>query len=203
MAERDPAFLCRHRACKDLPACQYVLAGPHPVPKPLPSMDPHAYPVHCGPHTTGPQEAEVPEFYRADGSWPAPYDPAVMARPAPETAVAYPAPTVTSEDGLPGLVKLAVVNMELTARGSGWNTRTTYAKGHVPHARLGTPSATPRESLAVRMWRGEQRAVAVYVATAGGAWSWTTLYLWRLGEFPTKYATVTPFLDALTMGVPA
>lgn len=199
MAERDPAFLCRHRACKDLPACQYVLAGPHPVPKPLPSMDPHAYPVHCGPCTTGPQEAEVPEFYRPEGPQPAPYDPAVMARPLLiGLDTPYPAPSVTSEDGLPGPAKLAVGSMESHAVLHGWNIRTTYAKGHVPHARLGTPSVTPRESLAVRMWRGEQRAVAVYVGV-DKVWSWTTLYLWRLGEFPTKYAAVTPFLDALTV----
>lgn len=203
MAERDPAFLCRHEACKKLPACQYVSAGPHPAPKALPSMDPHDYPIRCGPHASGPQEASVPGFYRANGSRPAPYDPAVMARPAPDLGTSeYPAPEVTSKDGLIGPAKRAVGDMERHAVLHGWNIRTTYAKGYVPHARLGTPGATPKESLAVRMWRGEQRAVAVYVGTAS-AWSWTTLYLWRLGEFPTKYATVTPFLEALELGKPA
>ncbi len=187
---------CLHGACKG--ACQYVMAGPHPVPKPLPSPNPADYPIMAGPSARFPQEASVPPSYRPDGPQPAPYDPAGHGRTWPEPAPPYPRPTVTSEDGLPGPAKTAVGDMEKHAVLHGWNIRTTYAKGHVPHATYGTPSATPRESLAVRMWRGKQRAVAVYVG-AGSTWSWTTLYLWRLGEFPTKYAAVTPFREALTV----
>lgn len=191
MADRVHPFCTRE--------CQHGQPGPHPVPKPLPSRDPRDYPVMAGPYASGPQEANVVPSYRPDGPRPAPYDPMALARRYAEPEViVYPAPAVTSKDGLPGPAKAAVGDMETHAVLHGWNIRTTYAKGHVPHARLGTPSATPRESLAVRMWRGEQRAVAVYVG-AGKSWSWTTLYLWRLSEFPTKYINVTSFRDALTV----
>lgn len=166
----------------------------------LPSLDPNDYPVHVGPPAHCPQEADVPGFYRANGPWPAPYDPMILARQyaAPESIV-FPEPEVTSRDGAYGPAKRAVGEMESYALLHGWSIRTTYAKGHVPHARLGTPSATPRESLAVRMDRGCQRAVAVYVG-ADKAWTWATLYIWHTGEFPTKYADVTSFRDAITRG---
>lgn len=166
----------------------------------LPSPDPNDYPVHGGLREHGPAEPGVFGFYREGGPRPAPYDPMILARKYAEPEViVFPEPEVTSRDGAYGPAKRAVGDMESYALLHGWSIRTTYAKGHVPHARLGTPSATPRESLAVRMDRGCQRAVAVYVG-ADKAWTWATLYIWHTGEFPTKYADVTSFRDAIARG---
>lgn len=163
----------------------------------LPSLDPNDYPVHSGPPARCPQEADVPGFYRANGPWPAPYDPMILARRYAEPEMtAFPEPEVTSRDGVPGPVKRAVTAMEDYAAFYGWRTCTTYARGHVPHGSTGKPGPDSRDSLAVRMQCGDRRAVAVYVG-ADTAWSWATLYVWRLGEFPIKYASVTAFKVAL------
>jgi hypothetical protein len=115
-------------------------------------------------------------------------------RPPAEPRELYPAPEVTSRDGVAGPEKRAVRDMVRAVGATGWAAKVTYAKGHVPHATTGRPGAEPRESLAVRMWRGDQRAVAVYV-DHGAGWSWDTL--WILGEHPRKYPAVTAFLVEL------
>lgn len=119
--------------------------------------------------------------------------------PAPslaEPADPYPTPLVSSRDSQDGPVKRAVADMVKLAQACRWTVSTTYARGWVPHAKLGTPSTEPRDSVAVRMFRGDQRAVAVYV-DHGSSWGWDTLYRWRVGVFPHKDVAVTPFLDAL------
>lgn len=132
----------------------------------------------------------VPDAFYAGGG--------IGLGPAPVLvqADAYPAPLVTSRDAVAGPTKTAVRDMQRLAAMAGWSSKVTYAKGWVPHAALGTPGARPCESLAVRMWRGPQRAVAVYVET-GTAWSWKTLYRWSVGEYPQAHQRVGQFMDAL------
>jgi hypothetical protein len=107
----------------------------------------------------------------------------------------YPAPLVTSEDGAPGPVKTAVTSLVREVTAVGWTAVVTYAKGWMPHATHGRPGAQPVESLAVRMHRGDRRAVAIYVS--GSSWSWDSLWVWALGEFPDKPGTISAFRDAV------
>lgn len=116
-------------------------------------------------------------------------------RPEPPAPPAYPAPEITSRDGVTGPEKRAVVALEELARAHGWLTRVTYAKGHLQHGTTGKPGAV-RDSLAVRMVRGAgDYAVAVYV-DRGHSWSWETM--WHAGQRkPVGYDTINTFLDAV------
>jgi hypothetical protein len=111
-------------------------------------------------------------------AWP---DPAVASHVVPSTYLA----------------KKAVVDLAKKAVANGWFVKVTHAQGCYPS--VGQRPSRQRHSLAVRMWRGEDRAVAIYVegTSEKAGWSWDTLYRWTLGEFPTKYATVTPFLEVI------
>ena len=112
-------------------------------------------------------------------------------RPPVPPADPYPAPVISSRDGVQGPRKTAVVALAKLAAQHGWDTEVTYAKGSFPHGATGRPGA-PKESLAVRMARGTERAVAVYVG--GSTWSWETLVVWSaLGFWP--YANVGMFQD--------
>ena len=115
-------------------------------------------------------------------------------RPEPDPATPYPAPEITSEDGVAGPDKRAVVAMCKLAQDYGWTVRVTYARGCYPHASTGRPGPQ-RDSLAVRMARGPERAVAVY--RSGSTWSWDTLWHWITGQWPTRFGEVTPFQDVL------
>lgn len=117
-------------------------------------------------------------------------------RPAVLEAEPYPAPLVSSRDGVEGPEKRAVRDMVLLAERCGWSVKVTYAKGWVPHAAYGTPGTEPRESLAVRMQRPGARMVAIYV-DHGSSWSWDTLAHLYLGAWPRPYATVTAFQDGV------
>jgi hypothetical protein len=119
------------------------------------------------------------------------------AAPQPEVE-RYPAPLISSRDGVPGPVKRAVRDMERTMSMAGWSVMVTYAKGWIPHGSLGTPGTEPRESLAVRMARenGRQRAVAVYV-DHGASWAWDTLCVWRMDGRPRMCATVSAFYETM------
>jgi hypothetical protein len=116
-------------------------------------------------------------------------------RPAVPPAEPYPAPVVSSRDGAVGPSKTAVAALVKLAEAHGWVTEVTYAKGSFPHASTGRPGA-PKESLAVRMARGTERAVAVYVG--GSTWSWGTLvYADRHREVFRRFDQVTPFQKVL------
>ena len=87
----------------------------------------------------------------------------------------YPAPLVTSEDGMDAVLPHPAPVDELAAyaEGLGWEVvRITYAEGWMPHSIHGTPGSRPKTSWAVRMRRGDQRAVAVYMGSA-----WKTMYV--------------------------
>jgi hypothetical protein len=100
---------------------------------------------------------------------PAPVAQAVVAKP-------YPRPEITSRDGVQGPQKDAVDDLVAMARAHGWTAVVTYSRGCLPHGTTGKPSAV-KDTLAVRMVRGLERAVAMYVS--GSSWSWDTFILWR------------------------
>jgi hypothetical protein len=93
--------------------------------------------------------------------------------------------------------KSAVVDLFNFATGKGWTVLVTHAKGSFPT--VGQKSSVQRHSLAVRMARKNERAVAVYVEDINGkTWKWDTLYHWTLAEtFPMKVATITEFRTLL------
>lgn len=107
----------------------------------------------------------------------------------------YPVPEVTSRDGVDGPAKRAVDDLTRLAAVFGWQARITYARGCFPHAAHGTPGGV-KDSLAVRLWRGQERAVAVYVGSEK-AWAWDTLAYWRLGSqgWPQRAADLSSFVD--------
>lgn len=168
--------------------------GPAPVGL-LPAWDANAYPVLAGPRAPFPMEADVPAGYRPDGPQPAPWDSTVMRRPAPVVKPAFPEPLVDSTEGASIPVKAAAVALRKHAEATGWSVLETYAKGWVPHSKTGRPGAQPKESVALRMSRGDQRAVAVYVGA--GSWSWDTMLTWRDGTFPQKHKTLGALKEAM------
>lgn len=106
---------------------------------------------------------------------PAPVKPEFYARKYPEPAQPYPAPLVTSDDPIPaGVTKpRPVADLEALARSVGWNVRSTYAEGYLPHAAHGTPGKEPKRSWAVRLERNGSRAVAVRTEDV-----WTSFWVW-------------------------
>lgn len=113
--------------------------------------------------------------------------------PAPERAP-FPEPLVSSRDGwradvMPGPVH----DLVALAESRGWITsEPQYAEGFTPHASHGTPSAKPKTSWAVRMRRGEMRAIAVRMDG-----SWTSL--WVLGpDGMERHTTLGAFQEAIS-----
>jgi hypothetical protein len=113
----------------------------------------------------------------------------------------YPVPEVTSRDGMAiarmGLIesKRAVIDLIKMVRTVGFEVVIQYARGHFPHASLGTPGEL-KESIGIRMDRGPMRAVAVY-AGAGKSWSWDTLAIQGSGAWPRRFDSLAAFLDGL------
>lgn len=116
--------------------------------------------------------------------------------PRPEMAPAevYPAPEVTSRDMVAGPVKSAVEDLADQAGTFGWSVDVTYARGCFPHATTGRPGPV-RDSLAVRMARGNARAVAVH--KGGASWSWDTLAHQTPGRWPVRYPDLSRFTDGV------
>lgn len=109
----------------------------------------------------------------------------------------YPAPAVSSRDGvIPIDPPTAFIALQVVAEAAGWDTLVQYARGHYPHARTARPGAAARESLALRLRRADESAVAAYVA-GSKTWSWDYLYTWSPRQPWTKYATVTAFRVAI------
>ena len=114
-------------------------------------------------------------------------------RPAVAEREPYPAPVVSSRDGVTGPDKRAVADLVRLAEGFGWTVRVTYARGCFPHAATGRPTAE-KDSLAVRMVRYPESAVAVYVG--GSVWKWDTLVCWSSLRFQ-RYTLLADFQQAL------
>lgn len=138
-------------------------------------------------------------FYAGGGIGLGPRPPAAPVTP-------YPAPLVRSTDGVPGPVKTAVTGLVKLAEAAGWTVRVTYAKGWMPNTKTGRPGKAPKETLAVRMERGTERAVAVYAGAS--TWAWDTMMRWTIrtadqdGVPPRKYGTLGPFKEAIQQGAP-
>lgn len=165
----------------------HELTGPAPVGL-LPSPDANAYPVLSGPWASYPAEADVPAGYRPDGPQPAPYDPAVLSRTVEAEKAPYPAPTVTSRQGLSPEPPSAFQALHGDMQAAGWRTLAQYAHGSMPHSKLGTPLAA-KDSWALRLEHSDGRhACAVY---RGGAWG--SLFTWGNGATHHQHANITAF----------
>lgn len=123
-------------------------------------------------------EATLPVIPEAH-DWPAPESGPVVLEPAD---YADRRPMVT-------LVK--------QAEAKGWTVRVTRAVGAWPSV-AGRPSRQ-RASLAARMHRADQRAIAIYLEgpSEGSAWSWDSFYRWGRGEGLKTYPMITPFRASL------
>jgi hypothetical protein len=82
------------------------------------------------------------------------------------------------------------------AKAHGWTVQVTYAKGHFPNGATGRPGPA-KESLAVRMARPPEHAVAVYVG--GSTWSWETLMVTTKSDI-WRYPNLGMFMD-MTFGL--
>lgn len=103
----------------------------------------------------------------------------------------WPAPEIASHE-VPAdyLGKSAVIRMATLAESKGWTVQVTHAKGSFPS--VGGRPGPARDSLAVRMWRREDRAVAVYVQCSK-TWDWKLLRRWTLNAFPTSFRLLENF----------
>jgi hypothetical protein len=111
-----------------------------------------------------------------------------------EAVEAWPSPEmINTPIGPPYLGKTAVAGLVRDAVTAGWTVHVTHARGCYPS--IGQKPSKQKDSLAVRMRRRDQRAVAVYVEAS--TWSWDILYRWVLGEFPAKLPTITAFRAVL------
>lgn len=114
-------------------------------------------------------------------------------RPPAEPREPYPAPVISSRDGVQGPAKTAVRDLVRLAEAHGWKVEVTYAKGSFPNAATGRPGA-PKDSLAVRMARPLEQAIAVYVG--GSTWSWGTLVRSSPAAF-RRHGTIGEFMDGV------
>lgn len=110
-----------------------------------------------------------------------------LAPPLPAGAP-YPAPTVTSRQGLIPEPPKAFQTLHGAMEAAGWRTLVQYAHGSMPHSKLGTPLGA-KESWALRLEHPDGRhACAVH---RGGAWG--SLFTWGNGETHHQHANVTVF----------
>ncbi len=130
-----------------------------------------------------------PEVWLGSGR---PVDPVDFSRPPVVEERPFPAPTLTS--GMPHEEPTSrpAAALLLLAQECGWTGHITQARGHVPHATTGRPSAEAKFSEALRLARGSERAVAVRL---GG--SWTSLWTWSASRFFARHATLEAFKVAL------
>jgi hypothetical protein len=136
-----------------------------------------------------------PEHYRPDGPQPAPYDPCVVSRLAAPEEQPYPAPTITSRDGVfPDSPPRAFIALQMALHAAGWRTLVQYAHGSMPHSTTSRPLAA-KPSWALRLERGGIGAVAVY---RGGAWD--ALYTWSATQPHRKFPNITSFRAEVLTG---
>jgi len=130
-----------------------------------------------------------PEVWTGSGE---PVGPVDFSRPASEVVQAYPAPVLTSMDTPDAPPSKPARDLLALAQSLGWEGVITQAKGHVPHAAHGTPGATAKPSDAVRLRRGQQRAVAVRM---DGKWS--SMWTWSPERFFARCRLLEEFQAAL------
>lgn len=104
----------------------------------------------------------------------------------------YPAPSLTSDMPTDRVAGLTAAGLLMLASSRGWEGRITFACGFLPHATYGTPGKTIKASEAVRLWRGDQRAVAVRMGD-----DWMSLWTWSPTQFFTRHATLDDLREAL------
>ncbi len=104
----------------------------------------------------------------------------------------YPAPLLTSDMPYDEPSSKPAADLLELALAHGWTGRITYAKGYLPHAAYGTPGKVAKFSEALRLMRGDRRAVAVRM---GG--SWDSLWTWSGTEFFTRHKLLDEFRAAL------
>lgn len=140
---------------------------------------------------------EVKAEYR-QAVWPGTgqVGPVDFTRPSDPEQQPFPAPLMTSDDELRLAVSQPANALLSMALVHGWLGVVTQAKGHVPHATHGRPSAQAKYSEAVRLHRGRQRAVAV---RCGGTWA--SLWTWSDAVFFTRHATLEAFKQAIAQAV--
>lgn len=109
---------------------------------------------------------------------------------APEPAP-YPAPAVTSRDGVMEPAPSPITSLQRDMVAAGWRNIVQYAHGSMPHSVTGAP-LTAHPSWALRAERGGVGAVAVY---RGGKWD--TMYTWSATVPYLKYPTITVFRTAV------
>lgn len=114
--------------------------------------------------------------------------------PVPEP---FPEPIVRSTDPISVPVPVPVAKTESLAQAAGWETCVTYSRGHQPHATHGRPGPAPVEMWAVRMRKGDLRAVAVRTGPA-----WDMLYTWSPREPWTKSADLGSLRWKMIVGAP-
>jgi hypothetical protein len=108
----------------------------------------------------------------------------------------YPAPEVTSRQGITGPERKAVTDLVTLVARFGWQCQVTYARGCFPHSSHGTPGPV-KDSLAVRLAHADgRRAVAVYAGVDG--WAWDTLVASTdSAPWPQRFTSLAAFLDGL------
>lgn len=115
-----------------------------------------------------------------------------MLHPAAEEPFPAPLRASTDSGGTPEYPG-GVVGLQRDAQRAGWSTELTYAVGYMPHSTHGRPGTAPKPSWALRMARGDERAVAVH---RDG--SWDSLWRWSSQRFFERFATLAAFVDAVT-----
>jgi hypothetical protein len=111
-------------------------------------------------------------------------------------AMPYPASLLTSDDPYDGPTSRPAADLLKLALAHGWTGRITYAKGYLPHAAYGTPSKVAKFSEALRLARGDRRAVAVRMDS-----SWESLWTWSATQFFIRYKLLDEFRAALAQPV--
>jgi len=122
-----------------------------------------------------------------------PVGPVDFSRVPEEIKADYPAPSLTSDQPYDQPSSGPAAGLLKHAMTLGWDGVITYARGHVPHATHGTPGKDAKFSEALRLQRGDQRAVAVRMDG-----SWTSLWTWSPSQFFTRHKTLEAFQGALT-----
>lgn len=130
-----------------------------------------------------------PEVWTGTGQ---PLPPVPYGRTPPPAPEPFPLPEHTSNQPHPQAIPQPVVSLNLLALMAGWGVLLTHSRGHVPHATTGRPLRGAKELWALRMSRGDQRAVAVRQGD-----KWASLWTWSSTTFFQRYGTLEAFQGAL------